>query len=458
MFHAQDGVETPARNLKRMKAHLPAAVLMSATLVAASPTVDSFDALLNSGARILRVQTDSQGKLLAAGSFHEAGGGSRPGLVRLHENGSVDKRFNPGTGASGSVMAIAAAPDGGCYLGGRFSSFNGSPVWNLVRLRPDGLVDPSFAVESSPNGSVHTLLLTADGFLYAGGSFGKTGTTSRRYLARFTPEGEVDPSFVPALQRSAAIEAGIDTMILQPDGKLVIAGQFETDAGPARLARLNDDGTIDPAFDGNPGLLLYTTAIRVDGNGRLLLAGLATAENRGFVRRLLANGAEDARFQSPVFEGIVHDLLVLSDGGIIAAGRPLGSPGVTAVRLSPNGELDSNWMATADQPVFSLSLWGGGVVAGGGFSLIQDVPRDGLAILSDFTSLGFHGISATPSGQFRVMLKAQEGQTYAVQSSEDLSAWSDFSTNIATQAGLEVRDTGFMQNRQRFFRARLLSR
>src|SRR5689334_24846849 len=75
-----------------------------------------------------------------------------------------------------AVFAIVSDQQGGWFLGGDFTSVGGWPRTNLVHVRADQTIDPTF--QPNPSGAVRALVL--DGAtLYLGGDF-KIGRASCR--------------------------------------------------------------------------------------------------------------------------------------------------------------------------------------------------------------------------------------------------------------------------------------
>lgn len=61
----------------------------------------------------------------------------------------LDLEFDPGTGASGPIEAIAVQSDGRLLVAGMFDEFNGHPHHLITRLNPDGSVDPTWDLASA---------------------------------------------------------------------------------------------------------------------------------------------------------------------------------------------------------------------------------------------------------------------------------------------------------------------
>jgi len=60
------------------------------------------------------------------------------------QSGGLDLTFDPGQGVDNQVYAIAAQNDGRIVIAGDFTTFNGLPQTNIVRLNTNGTRDVSF--------------------------------------------------------------------------------------------------------------------------------------------------------------------------------------------------------------------------------------------------------------------------------------------------------------------------
>jgi len=272
------------------------------------------------------VQPD--GKLVVAGSFTQYNGLDCPDfLVRLNPDGSLDPTFNPagrGVGAPNEqtfgVWALALQPDGKILAGGIFSQYNGlNCSKSLIRLNTDGSIDPTF----NPGGAgfsaargVWALALRSDGRLLAGGGFSDyNGTPCANSLIQLTSSGLLDGSFNIggtglAIGTGLTCSGGgwwlVNSLALQPDGKVIVAGKFTTWNGlavPKCLMRMNTDGTRDQTFNaGGAGFTCAVSHLLVQADGKILVGdtygiynGVATSND---LLRLLPNGTPDATFNS----------------------------------------------------------------------------------------------------------------------------------------------------------------
>jgi uncharacterized delta-60 repeat protein len=190
-------------------------------------------------------------KIVVGGAFTRMDTANYAGIARLRANGDLDPQFNPGSGVgSGEVRAVAVQADKKIVIGGLFSQINGQIHGNLARLNDDGSVDAGFAVAA--DGPVYALALQADGKLLVGGAFTNIAGGARQCVARLATNGLLDGSFSAA----ARLDGPVDSIAVQPDGRIVVGGEFARAAGLPHtcLVRLNDDGTVDSTFDTGQGL------------------------------------------------------------------------------------------------------------------------------------------------------------------------------------------------------------
>ncbi len=128
------------------------------------------------------------GKVVAGGAFTHFNGIAMNRLARLNTDGSLDTTsFFPGMGADDTVWNITLQPDGTMYVGGQFSSFNGTHRLGFTRLYANGTVDTTFLdtaynqfaglkkIYSYDTPAVYASGVQSDGNVMIGGSFNQVG-------------------------------------------------------------------------------------------------------------------------------------------------------------------------------------------------------------------------------------------------------------------------------------------
>jgi uncharacterized delta-60 repeat protein len=147
----------------------------------------------------------------------------------------------------------------------------------VAMAQQPGSVDVSFDAGTGTNEEIRTALVQSDGKILIAGSFSEYKGTQRNRIARLLEDGTLDPSFDPGLGTEGA-ENFIIVIVLQQDGKILIGGSFTSYGGHPRnhIARLNTDGTLDEDF--NPGAVASANvqAIVVQPDGRILIGGTFT--------------------------------------------------------------------------------------------------------------------------------------------------------------------------------------
>jgi uncharacterized delta-60 repeat protein len=183
------------------------------------------------------VAIQSDGKILAAG-YAFVGGSYDFGVARYNANGTLDSTFGyrgqvttDFHGYCDAAMAIALQQDGKIVVGGHVW-VNGDD-FGLVRYMPNGTLDWTFGigglVTTDVSGSTDTingLAIQTDGKIVAAGT-SHVGLSEDFSVARYGADGTPDAAF----GNSGIVLTGFDgsddsaeAVVLQPDGKIVVAG------------------------------------------------------------------------------------------------------------------------------------------------------------------------------------------------------------------------------------------
>jgi uncharacterized delta-60 repeat protein/uncharacterized repeat protein (TIGR01451 family) len=343
------------------------------------------------------VQTNAN-KLFAAGDFTSFNGLPRRRVARLNANGSLDTSFDAADALNNSVRALALQNDGKLLVGGAFTNVPGVNNSFLARLDVDGTVDTNFlAGRKGVDNFVYAIGVQSDGKIVVGGAFTSVNDTNRQHLARLESNGALDVNFNP----SAVADATVWTIALQNDGKMLIGGDFSLVSGAVRMrvARLNPDGSLDTSFNPGLGPNGSVRSISVQPDGRVLIGGLFTNVNgvvRSRIARLNENGTVDTSFDPGAgADEFVSSVVLQSDGKIVVGGGFVtfgGVPHHSIVRLLPNGAVDTsiNFGAGANNYISAIALQADKkIVIGGAFTEFDGVQRNYIARLNGGENLGF---------------------------------------------------------------------
>jgi uncharacterized delta-60 repeat protein len=213
------------------------------------------------------VAVQPDGKILVGGElfFQESGQDQNAiALARYRSDGTLDASFGSGgkvTTPIGSfpargVKALALQQDGKIVVVG--ARKNGSQtLFALVRYRWDGSLDLSFGsggLVTTALGSVDgasDVLVQRNGRIVAVGDSGTLGQSAFA-LARYRPDGSLDPSFGSGGKVRTSFGSGNadpTAAALQADGKIVLVGwRYKYPNWTFALARYRPDGRLDPGF------------------------------------------------------------------------------------------------------------------------------------------------------------------------------------------------------------------
>jgi uncharacterized delta-60 repeat protein len=320
------------------------------------------------------------GDIFVGGYFSSYMGTARHNLAWANSDGSLDTRFNGLGGAADGfpqIYALAAQPDGKILVGGFFSSLNGVPHYNIVRLNSDSTIDPSFDPNLGTLGSVRSIFVQADGKILIGGNCRVVNGVVRGRVARLNSNGTLDLSFDPG----AGVEANVYAVTADSSGSVYIGGAFQTFNGLSqrRLAKLTPAGALDPTFQLGTGTngAVYSM-IPPDAAGRIVIAGEFTLY-QGTAHRIArlnaTTGALDTAFTpgaSAGFNQTVRSVALTPDGKYYAGGFFTsfnGQPRSKVARINADGTIDSTFAGPPpiNQIVFQVSPQNGKVFAAGYF-------------------------------------------------------------------------------------------
>lgn len=273
--------------------------------------------------------------------------------------GDLDPSFEPGAGAAlnggySDVATVVVQPDGRTLIGGNFDTVSGTPRRGVARLHADGSLDSSFDPGLGVSGRVDAMLLQPDGRIVIAGEFQSVNGAGRNRIARLHPNGNLDNSFIPTGPSSA-----ISALALQADGKILLGGKFyygDASTVPG-IARLTPSGSVDPTFTPGSGANFFGIyAIALQADGRIVIGGDFRSYDgvtRDRLARLNSNGTLDSSFGLPNTSNFQHaavySLAIQTDGKIVAGGGgfPInGSGAYDVARVNFNGTRDASFSYT----------------------------------------------------------------------------------------------------------------
>ncbi|KIC02408.1 calcium-binding protein [Flavobacterium sp. JRM] len=316
----------------------------------------------NSVSKIISL-TDN--KSIAFGNFTKFNGESILRIAGLLEDGASDVTFNlNGIGVNNAIKAAVLQSDNKIVFAGAFTNYNGKVCNRITRILPSGSIDESFTMGTGFNNQVYALAVHSDSKIIVGGNFTSyNGMLSVGRIVRLNLDGTIDTGFVTG----SGADAIIETLFVQPDGKILVGGRFDVFNGHLSpgLVRLNSNGSIDTSFNVGNGFDKYVYAIALQSDGKIILGGTFLTYNgvaQKRITRLNPDGSLDAIFTigTGFSNGDVRSILVQKDNRILVGGAFSGTyngvPSMRMLRLQKDGLYDTSFAVNLNSTLFSMSF------------------------------------------------------------------------------------------------------
>jgi uncharacterized delta-60 repeat protein len=297
----------------------------------------------------LALQPD--GKVIVGGNFSKYNGIDIISIARLNADGTLDTTFNQGGfGTDATIFDIVLQPDGKILIAGSFTQYNRVARSRIARLNADGTLDTTFSQTGSGlNDLVSVMVLQPDGKVLVGGQFTAYNGIARSRVARLNADGTLDTTFSQTglgLHYHNSNNGGVRGIALQPDGRMIVGGGFDRyDTTPRHnLLRLNADGTLDATFtETGSGLQSFLFTVALQPDGKVLVGGNITEYNGisiGSVSRFNSDGTLDTTFTSGLHDVFVSVIVLQPDGKMLVS---FGGSQSRVARLNPDGSLDTSF-------------------------------------------------------------------------------------------------------------------
>jgi uncharacterized delta-60 repeat protein len=325
----------------------------------------------------LDVVVQPDGKIIAVGDNREQFDfANKFAVARYTAAGALDATFDSDglvtTDVSGvlvladSAQAVALQPDGKVVVAG-ITGLHGV----IARYNSDGSLDTTFDGDGkktvvfscigSGGDGFYDVAVQPDGKIVAVGRNSPCSlaeqTNKNFAVARLMSDGSLDATFDGDGRVMTDLGTNGDAayaLALQPDGKIVVAGQSSADAV---LVRYKTDGSLDSSFDGDGKLFTnlgpgnVASDVLVQPDGKIIAAG---GGGDFVLLRYEASGAPDTSFDGDgkattdfgsAFEAALS-VALLPGGKLIAvgtAGLNVTAANFALARYHPSGTLDTTF-------------------------------------------------------------------------------------------------------------------
>lgn len=296
-------------------------------------------------------------KILVGGTFTTVRDSSiatsdtvRNRIALFNPDGTLDTSVNPN--ANGDVRLFVRQSDGKIMVGGAFSTITGVTRTRMARLNANLTLDTSFGNTDIRNGEVRAIIpedsdpdtTGFESYAIAGTFTDIRGGGNRNRVARINADASLAAGFNPDANNTVL------DMVRLPTGKFLVGGAFTAFTGGViartRLARLNNDGTVDETF--GQEVNGEVRDLYLEANGDVLITGIFSQLGdftRNFIGRVLANGNVDTGF-APEPDNEVRQMTATTDNKIVLVGSFNAVSGTTqqlVARILTSGAQDPDF-------------------------------------------------------------------------------------------------------------------
>ena len=318
-------------------------------------------------------------------------------------------------GLNNIVNQIFPQEDGKFIVVGSFTAYDGTPAPRVTRLNADGTLDTAFNtnIGTGSTTTVRTSAVDSLGRIYVGGTFTEfNGNAGYPYIVRLLPTGVIDTSFVVGTSFNNTTGHAVGTILVQPDDKVIVIGDFTTYNGVAasRIIRLNTDGSRDTSFDMGSGFNgasnAPTGASKIDVDGTILVSsafGWSSYDGNAIIPNIalqvgIVRINPDGSFNSALTLGdcltgptnhFINNISIQPNGQVVITGSSTGyngTPTPRLIRLNTDGTLDTAFNAGlgvgfSSTTSSNTTLPNGQILVGNG-TTFQGVPTYNLVRLN----------------------------------------------------------------------------
>jgi uncharacterized delta-60 repeat protein len=375
-------------------------------------TTGTLDATFNSGFdnTVNKILIQPDGNIIVVGNFNKCNGSVRKGIARISAAGTMESNstFNPGNGPNNTVYDAALQSDGKIIIAGGHTKYGTTFINRINRVNTNGTFDATFNPPSAADNTIYTIAIQTDQNIIAGGAFTTFNGVSKIGLVRITPTGTVDATFntgtgVTSSPTNSA--TAVRACKIQSDGKILIGGFFSAYRGTAskNIARLNSNGSIDAAFIIGTGPNNTVNTINLQADGKIIIAGEFTSYNGtpcNHIARLNVNGSIDNTFKpTSGANNTIYTTSFQTDNKLIIGGIFTNYDGVATGRFARLLMACSTVTASASQNNVTcngLSNGSATVSASGGFNFTYSwTPIGGTSNVASSLTAGNYTCVAT---------------------------------------------------------------
>ncbi|HLW32032.1 MAG TPA: T9SS type A sorting domain-containing protein [Aequorivita sp.] len=267
----------------------------------------TFDARIQEDDVISSIKLLADNNILVSGVFTQINSTHIQSFAKLSPLGSVDYTFDLNLQSDTYIDDFEVQADGKIIIAGVHDPNPGPQRIILSRYNPDGSLDPSFmAAQQTIGNYIYDIEIDQNDKILVSGPFTKIGSVTRYNLARLNGDGSLDTSFDSYNLPENGTTYTIFGIRALEDGKYFINGTFNiyNDRNSFSIAKINNDGTIDPSFNMGTGPNEYVWSSCIQNDGKIVIGGDFTAYDGTSINRIARLGNTLSIIENPFAEGI----------------------------------------------------------------------------------------------------------------------------------------------------------
>ncbi len=256
-------------------------------------------------------------------------------IIRLNKDGSWDNNFSTKRFENGCPNVVKIQEDQKIIAGGVFDyTLNGVERANIVRLDSNGNYDDGFTPGIKNNSfntplGINCMLIDGDGkIVIAGGELHEGIADKYSFIMRLNADGTIDNSFDFSIK---VFQSGnyprIFSIARQSDGKILVGGAIDG-VGPDydhitpanSIFRLNSNGTVDTSFNALDSVKNYIAVIQTMKDDRLLLGRQSVGLSDSSFLRIFKRNGELLEYRVPVSRGNISRIIAENDSTFLLLG------------------------------------------------------------------------------------------------------------------------------------------
>lgn len=392
--------------MKKITIFLFALILCGLRVLAQNGTPDlSFDPGLGFNGSVFAIEIQNDGKILVGGDFTEYNGNSsRPYLLRLNANGTLDNTFN--ANVNSAVLAIET-DNNDIYIGGVFSTVGGVSRNCLAKLTSSGTLVTAFTSQIENGGVVNSIKNLSSGAIFVAGLFDYApNSIIKNSLIVTKQNGNAQilvghPGFNDVIINTAVDfdgNANGDTLIVCTGLFTEMYGSVASGIGRMKFRAANNLPVNDsPNFNSGVGFNLIARASAILSDNKMVVTGLFDSYkgiNSPKIAKINNDGTIDNSFTSPFSTGLYsgNAIEVDAEGYIVVGGSFMdGGNQANLYRLNPSGQIDAafNPAGTGPNDLVNIMAWqaDGKLLVGGSFTQYNGISYNGIVRLNYTTTV-----------------------------------------------------------------------